>query len=158
MVLETLFLGFYEWIIYWAIPSWVFVIPLSVGALFDYYYDRSVPDMVPACLWVVALLSYLFSPISLFIVAGSFAVLLSICSLAAWFGKEIMGWSDVLALPPVIGMLSLLFFMSHGNLLIFSSLPIAYIVLYWRSKGEETAFYPYMLGAYVFSFIVMLLS
>jgi len=152
--MSDLLLGLGSWFISSKLPFLLFAIPLAVGAYYDHYRNKKVPDLVPSAMWILASFALLYNAFAYLALPLSFAALFFVASIAAWFDKELFGWSDVLALPPLICMLFLMFLLGGGYLVLLT-LPIAYIAAAWRSgMRKEVPFYPYMLIGYILSSIL----
>lgn len=149
-----LLLGLGSWFITSKLPLLFFAIPLAVGAYYDHYRNKKVPDLVPSAMWILASFVLLYNAFAYLVLPLSFALLFFVASLAAWFDKEILGWSDVLALPPLCCVLFLMSLMGGGYLVLLI-LPAAYLGASWRSgMRKEVPFYPYMLLGYVVASIL----
>lgn len=153
--MQVFLLGLGTWFIESNIPFWLFSVPLAVGAYYDKYCEKMVPDLIPAIMWILCSFMIVYNPFAYFALPLAFSGLLFLGALFAWFNKEFLGWSDLLALPPLICMLAALFLVSK-NPLVLILLPIAYLVACWRSgMVREVPFYPYMLVAYCLSMLFM---
>jgi hypothetical protein len=147
-------LGIGSFFIESGLPFLFFAVPLAVGAYYDYYRQMKVPDLVPSIMWILASFVLLYNAFAYLVLPLSFAALFFVASLAAWFDKEILGWSDILALPPLCCMVFLLF-LEGGGYLVLILLPVAYLAASWRSgMKKEVPFYPYMLIAYTLGIIL----
>lgn len=132
----------------------VFFGVLLVGAYLDWKNNKRVPDLVPATLWMLACLSVFFNPFVFLALPIIFSLLFFITALFAWFDKEMFGWSDILAIPPLLAMLALNALNSNPWLILIPFLAYAVVNAYALITKKEVPFYPAMVLVYFVSIIL----
>ena len=81
----------------------VIMLGLFSSAAWTDYYKMKIHDVNNALLWEMVLV---FAPASVWIMAALFAALFLINSVVVACGKkQLMGWGDVLYIPPLLGFL-----------------------------------------------------
>lgn len=78
--------------------AFIFLLVL-LGAYYDLFRKRNVPDIIPAFMWVVLA----FSGVGAELAVACFAVVFLLNAVVYTIMDKVMfGWSDILALPPVV--------------------------------------------------------
>lgn len=136
-----------------------FLIALTIGAYYD-WKNRLIPDIVSAAIWLSGLLSMFVHPFGFIILPLSFGLLfMLVASYKYVTNNEMMGWADVLTIPPWLAMMSARFFQT-GQLFIIpvvgTAIALPLILAYMgRNKigDNEVPMLCWMWLAYLFSFV-----
>jgi hypothetical protein len=137
----------------------VFFIALSVGAYYD-WKNRMIPDIVSATIWMTGLMSMFVHPFGFIILPVAFGLLfMLVASYKYVTNNELMGWADVLTIPPWLAMMGAIFFHS-GQLAMIPIIGAAIalpLILAYMGKNKvgdsEIPMLCWMWLAYLFSFI-----
>jgi len=130
-----------------------FALVLGIGAYFD-YKSNMVPDLVSAGIWLAGIMAFFVNPIAIFILPLAFGLIFGGCAAIKHLTDiEMMGWADVLTLPPFLAMMGARA-ADVGSvwLVVFAALAFSVPAILAYKDKDKLPLLAWMFGAYVVSF------